>query len=78
MNQILINKKSKRINVQIEHFVDDGVSNVKIITKGPLGEISYNITNNMSLVNNKLFIKKNNLNFLLKKISKLIKSVSTG
>lgn len=78
MAEILINKKSKRINVKLAFLDNNGKSRLNILTEGPLGKISCDISNFTTLSGNKFFIKKNDLNFLVKKINKLIKSVSSG
>ena len=78
MAEILINKKSKRINVKLAFLDNNGKSRLNILTEGPLGKISCDISNFATLSGNKFFIKKDDLNFLVKKINKLIKSVSSG
>lgn len=75
MKTFYIKKKNKKIKLTV---IDLENSNFKRVTvSGPLGSLSTNFKG-INLSENKLFIEQSNLNFFLKKIKKLIKSVSNG
>jgi len=70
MQQILINKKSKKIKLIFNSQTK------KIEVNGPLGKINYNF--NFEIVNGKIFLEETKFNFFVTKIKKLLKSVTTG
>lgn len=74
MKTILIQKKDKKLKLVIKK---NGLKN-SIIVNGPLGTISYDFPNAKFNSEEKIFVKTSNMNFLIKKLKKLIKSVTTG
>ena len=74
-NFILKSNKQIKINIQ-ENFSNNNFLNKTLSVTGPLGEVKYVLKN--QLKNSPIFIEGKNLNFLLEKIKKLIKSVTTG
>ena len=66
MAEILINKKSKRINVKLAFLDNNGKSRLNILTEGPLGKISCDISNFATLSGNKFFIKKDDFQPIIK------------
>lgn len=79
MKTFLLKKKTKNIKVNlISTFNQQNQEILKATIVGPLGSINYEFKNIKFLKSNKLFIEENNLNFFIKKIKKLIKSVTNG
>jgi hypothetical protein len=74
MKTILIEKKDKKIKLILKK---DKLKNT-IIVNGPLGSLNYEFSSTEKHFGNKIFVKSNNINFLVKKLKKLIKSVTNG
>lgn len=74
MKTILIQKKDKKIKL----IIKKNELKSSIIIKGPLGSISYDFSNAKLNDNEQIFVEYRNINFLIKKLKKLIKSVTLG
>ncbi len=77
MKTFIIPKQDKKVKILISQQNITNSSINKILTiKGPLGELQYTFKN--QYIDTKLFIQTKSFNFFIKKIKKLIKSVTTG
>ena len=77
MKIILIPKQEKKTKIIIsERIVTNNIADKILIITGPLGELRYVFKNQYKDCN--IFIKKKSLNFFVKNIQKLIKSVTSG
>lgn len=77
MKTFIIPKQDKKVKILISQQNITNSSVNKILTiKGPLGELQYTFKN--QYIDTKLFIQTKSFNFFIKKIKKLIKSVTTG
>lgn len=77
MKTFIIPKQDKKVKILISQQNITNSSVNKILTiKGPLGELQYTFKN--QYIDTKLFIQTKSFNFFVKKIKKLIKSVTTG
>lgn len=77
MKTFIIPKQDKKVKILISQQNITNSSVNKILTiKGPLGELQYTFKN--QYIDTKLFIQTKSFSFFVKKIKKLIKSVTTG
>lgn len=77
MKNLVIQKYNKKIKINIYNSIINGNNIEKTLkVSGPLGDISYTLKNQPK--DNRLFIKTTEIDFFIKKIKKLIKSVTTG
>ena len=79
MRNVIIKKNKKKIKLTVTTVNTSANLADKIITiHGPLGNINYNFKNQVIYNNKNFFIKEDNYNFFIKKLKKLIKSVTIG
>ena len=79
MRNVIIKKNKKKIKLTVTTINTSANLADKIITiHGPLGNINYNFKNQVIYNNKNFFIKEDNYNFFIKKLKKLIKSVTIG
>ena len=79
MRNYLINKKSKKIKINISSALNKNNKEVlKVTVFGPLGELSYIFNNINYTKSNKFFVSELEIHFFIKKIKKLITSVTNG
>lgn len=81
MKNVLMKKNKKKIKLTVDTInISEKLVDKIVTVHGPLGNINYNFKNqiNYNNNNNTFFIKDNNYNFFIKKIKKLIKSVTIG
>jgi large subunit ribosomal protein L6 len=77
MKNIIIPKQDKKIKIFIsDQNITDYLVNKILTIKGPLGELQYTFKNQYP--NTKLFIQTKSFDFFIKKIKKLLKSVTNG
>ena len=79
MRNVIIKKNKKKIKLTVTTINTSANLADKIITiHGPLGNINYNFKNQVIYDNKNFFVKEDNYNFFIKKLKKLIKSVTIG